>query len=112
MPCTRTCKLVHPFHPWGSCVDSATGKIDKKLKHNTDLATDVYLSRVDGSLCGETTIRLFKGAESSERQKIDHISFSTSKVATFRGKPYKRAAISLHLLWTQYQVWGEASMRQ
>ena len=49
----------------------ATGKIDeKKLKHNMDLATDVYLSRVDGNPCGETTIRLFKGADSSERQRI------------------------------------------
>ena len=70
MPCTRTCKLVHPFHPWASCVDSATVKIDKKLKRNMDLATDVYLSPADGSPCGEITIRLFKGADSSERQRI------------------------------------------
>ena len=63
--------LFIPSTLGGSCVDSATGKIDeKKLKHNMDLAIDVYLSRVDGSPCGETTICLFKGADSSERQRI------------------------------------------
>ena len=63
--------LFIPSTLGGSCVDSATGKIDeKKLQHNMDLATDVYLTRVDGSPCGETTIRLFKGADSSERQRI------------------------------------------
>ena len=62
--------LFIPSTLGGSCVDSATGKIDeKKLKHNMDLAMDVYLSQVD-SPCGETTIRLFKGADSSERQRI------------------------------------------
>ena len=34
-----------------------------------DLATNVYISRVNGSPCGETTIQLYKGADSSKEQE-------------------------------------------
>lgn len=63
--------LFIPSTLGGSCVDSERGKIDQnKLRYNMDLVIDVYLNQVDGSLCGETTIRLFKGADSSERQRV------------------------------------------
>ena len=54
----------------GSCISSDTGKVDQeKLKCNMNLATEVYINRVDGSPCGETVIHLFKGADSTEKQK-------------------------------------------
>lgn len=42
-------------------------KLDKKkYKENMDL---VYVNRVDGCPCGETTIHLFKGADSTAEQE-------------------------------------------
>ena len=55
----------------GSCLDNETGKVDPgKLKHNMDLATDVYINRVSGFPCGDGTITLFRGADSSELQQL------------------------------------------
>ena len=54
----------------GSCFSSATGKVDKeKYTKNMDLATDVYISRTNHCPCGETTIGLYKGADSSQKQE-------------------------------------------
>lgn len=48
----------------GSCIDQKTGKVDEdKLKRNLSLAIEAYISRVDGSPCGETKIQLFKGSD-------------------------------------------------
>ena len=55
----------------GSCVDPQTGSIDKeKLAQNMNLAIDAYISRVDGCPCGTSKIHLYRGADSSEQQKL------------------------------------------
>ncbi len=62
--------LFIPSTLGGSCISPNTGGIDKdKLKTNLELATEVYLSRVDGCPCGDNTIHLFKGADSGELQE-------------------------------------------
>lgn len=49
----------------------SSGKVDcEKLHNNLNLAMDVYISRVDGSPCGTSSIKLYKGADSSENQKL------------------------------------------
>ena len=63
--------LVHvnlfiPSTLGGSCLDSKMGKVDPdKFKRNMQLATEVYINRVNGCPCGEGTIRLFEGADST-----------------------------------------------
>ena len=52
--------LFIPSTIGGSCTDlnSTSENIDAiKLAHNMDLAINVYISRVNGSPCGETTIK-------------------------------------------------------
>lgn len=63
--------LFIPSTLCGSCLDPKTGKVDpKKLKHNMELATDVYISRVNGCPCGEGKIQLFRGADSTCLQDL------------------------------------------
>ena len=51
----------------GTNMSTETGKLDReKFTTNMDLATDVYLNRVNGCPCGATTISLLKGADSSD----------------------------------------------
>ena len=58
----------------GSCFDPNSGKVDQaRLQGNMDLATDLYISRANGAPCGDTTIQLFKGADSSINQELRHI---------------------------------------
>lgn len=53
----------------GSCMDGGT--IDmSKLQDNMDPAIEAYINRVDGCPCGDSVIRLFRGADSTEQQKI------------------------------------------
>ena len=55
----------------GSCFDPSSGKVDQsRLKQNMDLATDVYIGRANGAPCGDTTIQLFKGADSASNQEL------------------------------------------
>ena len=55
----------------GSCLDISTGKVDpEKFKHNMKLATQVYMNRVNGCPCGEASIRLYEGADSSTYQEL------------------------------------------
>ena len=54
----------------GSNIDPQTGKINKEqYKRNMDLATEVYINGVNDSPCGETAIKLYKGADSSHYQE-------------------------------------------
>ena len=54
----------------GSNMDLETGKINREqYQKNMNLATDVYINRVDGSPCGRTSIKLFKGANSTVYQE-------------------------------------------
>ncbi len=58
--------LFIPFTLNVSNLDPATGNHNKeRFVHNMDLATDVYLNRVDQSHSGGMTIHKFKGADSS-----------------------------------------------
>ena len=50
----------------GSCVNPDTGVVDNnKLKENLEIAIDAYISRVDETPCGNTTIQLYKGSKDS-----------------------------------------------
>lgn len=70
--------LFIPSNLNGSCFDPETGKLDQeRLKANMDLATEIYISRCDNAPCGETTIHLFKGADSTAEQEL------CSSVVTF-----------------------------
>ena len=66
----------------GSNTDNS-GKINEtRLKENISDAIEVYISRVDGTSCGDTSIRLQKGANSHEYQMFNHhvkIFFSGTK---------------------------------
>ena len=54
----------------GSCMDTDTGTVNtSKLKENMNLAIEAYINRVNGCPCGETTIHLFRGADSTEQQE-------------------------------------------
>ena len=62
--------LFIPSTLGGTCMDATSGKVDPlKLAHNMELATEVYINRVNGCPCGETTIQLFKGADSTREQE-------------------------------------------
>jgi len=51
----------------GSCIDPNSGFVNEnKLKENLSMAIDAYISRVVNGPCGDTTIRLYRGAESSQ----------------------------------------------
>ena len=63
--------LFVPSTLGGSCLDSNTGKVDpEKFKRNMKLATEVYMNRVNGCPCGEGTIRLYEGADSTTYQEL------------------------------------------
>ena len=57
-----------------SCIDPQRAICEDKLKCNLSIAIDAYISRVDGCCCGDTTIHLYKGAESCvskvDREKL------------------------------------------
>jgi len=72
--------LVHsnlfiPSNLSGSSFDSETGKVDKeKLKTNMQLATEIYIQRVNNAPCGDTVIRLYPGADSGSKQELrEHV---------------------------------------
>ena len=61
--------LFIPSTLGGSCIDTKTGKVNReKYIANMNLATEVYISRVNGAPCGDGIIHLFKGADSSKNQ--------------------------------------------
>ena len=54
----------------GSCMDTTTGKIDKeKYDKNMELATNVYISRVNQCPCEDSAIKLYHGTNSVEHQE-------------------------------------------
>ena len=60
--------LFIPSTLGGSCYNPQTGAIDEALLR--DLAIDTYISRVNNSPCSHTTIKLFKGADSTSLQQM------------------------------------------
>uniref|UniRef100_A0A1X7VJG4 Uncharacterized protein n=1 Tax=Amphimedon queenslandica TaxID=400682 RepID=A0A1X7VJG4_AMPQE len=74
----------------GSCVDSETGNINKeKLKENLSLAINAYISRVNNSPCGNTTISFIKDPV------LSHHKMMQGKLITFlKGSGKKRAITS------------------
>jgi len=67
--------LFIPSNLSGSCFDSETGKVDKeKLKTNMQLATEIYIQRVNNAPCGDTVIHLYPGADSGSKQELrEHV---------------------------------------
>ena len=62
--------LFIPSTLGGSVYNEETGQIDmNKVRKNLDMATSVYIERVNNCPFGETVIKLFKGADSSEYQR-------------------------------------------
>ena len=60
--------LFIPSTLGGSCTESS--QINKeKYKNNMELATEVYMNRVNGCPCGDTVIELYKGADSTKQQE-------------------------------------------
>ena len=52
--------LFIPSTLGGSCIDTKTGKMNReKYIANMNLATEVYISRVNGAPCGDGIIHLF-----------------------------------------------------
>ena len=49
-----------------------------------DQATDIYISRVNGSPCGDAVIHLFKGADSSFNQELRRDVLMTLNLAMQR----------------------------
>ena len=55
----------------GSCLDSTTGKVDPvKFRNNMQLATEVYINRVNGCPCGKGTITVIEGTDSAKHQEL------------------------------------------
>lgn len=62
--------LFIPSTMAGSAFNPSTGAVDmERVKKNLDLATDVYIDRVNNCPCGETVIHLYKGADSTTLQE-------------------------------------------
>ncbi len=59
----------------GTCMNVNTGAVDEEmLRKNLNLAISAYISRVDGCPCGETSIRLYRGADTSDHtENRDHL---------------------------------------
>ena len=54
----------------GSAFSPDTGAVDiDRVRANLELATSVYIDRVNNCPCGETVIHLYRGAESTSLQK-------------------------------------------
>lgn len=54
----------------GSVISPDTGTVDmEKVRQNLELATSVYIDRVNNCPCGEAIIHLYRGADSSSLQK-------------------------------------------
>ena len=70
-------------------MDVKTGNVDsEKFKLNMELATEVYIGRVNDCPCGEGTIRLFAGADSRDRQEL------RKKLLVFlKGSKHERKAL-------------------
>ena len=55
----------------GSCLDSKSGKVDPiQLKNNMHLATEVYINKVNRCPCGEGSIHVIEGTDSSKLQEL------------------------------------------
>ena len=95
----------------GSCINVETGMLDNdKLKENLDVAIDAYISRVDGTPCGDTVIHLHKGAIDSEQVKYrsNLLTFlkgsNKAKLALKQREPeqyafFQKFGICVHAIW-------------
>lgn len=72
----------------GGPVNSENGIDTEQLKHNLDLATDVYISRVDGASCGDTKIKLCKGDRSDSAEEL--LKRRPKLLSFLNGKPAEK----------------------
>ena len=55
----------------GVCTDQDTGAINEEvLRKNLNLAISAYINRVNGCPCGDTSIHLYRGADTSEHLQV------------------------------------------
>ena len=81
----------------GSCMDTTTGKADKeRYDKNMDLATDVYISRVNKCLCGDSVINLYCGTNSFEHQETWKYFFQYTKGNKKQKEALKKEKPDLH----------------
>lgn len=59
----------------GSPFSPETGELDmERVRRNLELATSIYIDRVNHSPCGETVLQLYKGSDSAEwQEKRQHL---------------------------------------
>lgn len=99
------CNLCIPSTLHGSCFEVGNSGIDQdKLKKNLDTAIDVYLSRVGGSPCGDTQIRLYKGVQDKH-----HMQRRPLLLTFLRGTKDKRNDLQVqhHDLYQHFElVWS------
>ena len=79
--------LTHIFPTLGGgCTDPNTGAVNEEmLRNNLNLAIAAYISRVDGCPCGDTNIRLYRGADTSEHLKLETRCLPIKGVQTCKG---------------------------
>ena len=77
----------------GSCMESG-GVNREKYQRNMELATDVYIDRVNGCPCGDTVIQLYRGADAAEELSnrkyiLQYLKGSRSKLKAENPEMYK-----------------------
>ena len=86
---------------------NAQGLDSSKLAHNLDLATDVYIDRVNDAPCGDCTISLVKGARSDDETSLN--KRRADLLCFLNGKKQDRAKLkkSKAALFEYFEsVWG------
>lgn len=78
----------------GVCTDPDTGATNEELlRKNLNLAITAYINRVDGCPCGDTTIRLYRGADSSECHQVRDKLFTFLKGSRKQRRHYNRSIL-------------------
>ena len=77
----------------GSCMESG-GVNREKYQRNMEIATDVYIDRVNGCPCGDTVIHLYRGADATEELSnrkyiLQYLKGSKSKLKAENPEMYK-----------------------
>lgn len=62
----------------GSCT-TESGVNQERLKKNLEAATEVYINRCDKCPCGDTEIKLFRGADSTKLQELRPLLYTFLK---------------------------------
>ena len=89
--------LFIPSNLNGSCFNPDTGKLDgERLRKNMTTATEIYIERVNGALCGTTNIQLYAGSDSSDNLKIRGHVLTYLKGSKIQKEELKRENPGVH----------------